>query len=908
MERVGAIAHPLAVLGSRQGVPLTRSLSLVVPLSLTLALVIAPPSTVAAEPPKCMTVSTTILLVKDHYLDPGRIAPKKMLVAAVEALSRFVPELLVEGDESSQSLTLRMGAESQAVDLTRATSVWAIRPSLCDALEFVRQRTSIDGAELERAAANGMVSALDNWTVVLPGVARRELGAPTKDPLAGVGLVIGLRHGQITVIRALPGTDAERIGLRKGDRILDVGGHSTIGVDLQKVVGWLLGPPASTVKLSVARAGEPVRILTAYRANVPVSTVEARRLPDGLAYVHISQFTGPTRRQLAAALRGLRAEGGQDLRGVVLDLRNNSGGLLTGAASVADAFLAEGTIVEQVGQSASGGSRHAAKEDADDVLLPVVVLVNGSTASGAELVAAALRDNGHAILVGQRTFGLGMIQQLVNLGEDEASGDMLKVTVAQLRTPSGFAFHGVGLEPDVVTRPGRASRDRLQLFAPISRPEMAGDAAAAADVEPVGTLRYLVADALDDDENEAPKLDDPAVAFAAQVLARAKTPDRDGLRAAAAGLLPERQAEEDAKLAARLSSLGIDWTHAESADSPAVNVTTSGRAPGPVAAGAPVAWTVTVENRGPTPLSRLRAWTVAPHAQFLDRRELVFGTLPPGAKRSYVLQLSPQGAELTPRRDDVTLRFEEENGHAPPDATVRFELGPVSRPRLAASVQLACPSPKCSRLTATGDVKVAVSLRNTGGAPSRPGTVVELRPLDESLYVTEGRQELGTVPPRGQKRGTLAFRLSDERSPSGSPSPGAAAIRFRLVAADLEGDAMSSCEVEIALGEKLPATRECPRVIVQLTPDPDAALLESAGETFHLAATASVEGAPADPLRRLVVYLKDRKVLVQPAAPDARRVELSADLHLEPGENLVQVLAETRSGELQTRRFRVYRR
>jgi hypothetical protein len=395
------------------------------------------------------------------------------------------------------------------------------------------------------------------------------------------------------------------------------------------------------------------------------------------------------------------------------------------------------------------------------------------------------------------------------------------------------------------------------------------------------------------------------------VLRRAPSADREGLLAAAAAILPGREVSEQRRIDERIASLGIDWTPGMTA-APKANIVVAARLPdGTIAAGGDVPWTVTVENRGPGTLSQLRAVAAAPTAPFLDGRELVFGTIRPGGKKSYTLWLRLKGTDATPRRDDVTLRLEERNGVAPDVVNVRFEVQKVLRPRLAWHAQLGCSGAKCPKLGTGADVKLAVSVVNARRVPLPAGTkiagvagagplwnvIVQLDPLDERIDVTEGWHALGPIAPGAQPQSPLRVRVVD--------GDGDERLRFRVAA--FTDDERTACELDPAMGARFPLSRECRGPVVQLSPDPDAGVIVAPGDRFPLQGTASLDGTGPDALRDVKVFLNGRKVLYRAAAGGARRLPFSTELRLAPGENVVVVEARTRTGNVSVRPMRIYR-
>lgn len=296
---------------------------------------------------------------------------------------------------------------------------------------------------LVASAARGMVTGLDPHSRLLDAAEYEQVRISTSGHYTGVGLEVRGDGDQVVVVAPIPGSAAERAGLRAGDVLVSVDAEPVTAATLDATIRRLRGAPGTAVDVTARRADVllPFRLL---RGPVQVQSVRAAPLGDGLGYVRITQFSDRTAADLARALRDLRAADG-GLRGLVLDLRDNPGGVLDAAVAVADAFLEQGVIV-----SASGRTRDARfRRDATpgDLLAgaPLAVLVNGNSASAAEIVAGALHDHGRATLLGARTFGKGSVQTVLPLSDGRA----LKLTTSRYFTPAGDSIQARGIEPDV---------------------------------------------------------------------------------------------------------------------------------------------------------------------------------------------------------------------------------------------------------------------------------------------------------------------------------------------------------------------------------------------------------------------------------------------------------------------------
>jgi len=302
--------------------------------------------------------------------------------------------------------------------------------------------------DLVYGALEGMVQGLDPHSAFLRPDAYRAVRDETTGEFDGVGLEVVMKDEGPIVVAAMADSPAERAGLRTGDRIVKVDGASTRDLTLPEVVRRMKGKAGTPLALEFMREGfRAPQAITLVRDRVRARSVDARVLDAraGLAYVRITSFQDRTDRQLKAALDELRAGLGGEIRGLVLDLRNNPGGLLDQAVRVADRFLLSGVIVSTEGRGRRAPEVETAREKDTEPPYPVAVVVNRGSASASEIVAGALQDHGRAVVVGTRTFGKGSVQTVMEL-ED---GSALKLTVARYYTPKHRSIQDHGIDPDV---------------------------------------------------------------------------------------------------------------------------------------------------------------------------------------------------------------------------------------------------------------------------------------------------------------------------------------------------------------------------------------------------------------------------------------------------------------------------
>lgn len=304
-------------------------------------------------------------------------------------------------------------------------------------------RPPVDQEKMFYGAIKGLVSSLgDPYSSFMDPTETRDFNKELAGTLEGIGIEIGIKKDRLTVIAPIEGTPAEQAGLRAGDWILKINDESTVDMSLDTAVQKIRGPQGTSVKLTISRGGtaEPTELEVA-RDRITVKSVKYKMLENNIAYIEISQFGDDTVREFNKAVYDLQA---QKAKGLILDLRNNPGGLLDDAISIGGEFVEQKVIVKE--RDADGSIVDLKSEGPARLKdLPVVVLVNEGSASASEILAGALRDHRHIPLIGTKTFGKGSVQDLENLPQETS----LRITVAHWLTPNGSEIDEKGLEPDV---------------------------------------------------------------------------------------------------------------------------------------------------------------------------------------------------------------------------------------------------------------------------------------------------------------------------------------------------------------------------------------------------------------------------------------------------------------------------
>ncbi len=320
-----------------------------------------------------------------------------------------------------------------------------------EAFEMIKDQyvDEVDDGTLLRNAMRGMVSKLDPYTTYLDREELKHWEVTTTGEFGGLGIVVTKKEelGNIHIVSPIDGTPAQRAGVRSGDQILKLDDQSVNEVSLHDAVQIMRGKPGTDITLTLLREGleEPL-VITITRAVIKIKSVRSSMLEPGYAYVRISNFQNRTSKDFIKHLEDLQDRAGEDLKGIILDMRNNPGGLFTAAIEISDALLDyRAPIVSTRGRANQSNAKEFATQGDMTSSVPVVVLINNGSASASEIVAGALQDNRRAQLLGTRSFGKGSVQTLMPLKSQDAA---LKLTTARYYTPSGRSIHEKGIEPD----------------------------------------------------------------------------------------------------------------------------------------------------------------------------------------------------------------------------------------------------------------------------------------------------------------------------------------------------------------------------------------------------------------------------------------------------------------------------
>ena len=685
-------------------------------------------------------------IVEQHALHPEALVAAKATRAAAEAAEREIPWLIA--DTRGDDIVLRHGERGVIARIQAPAGGASALPPALEALEDAILESGApipDGVELSVTLLRGAMTTMDKPTMVLAGSKLDRFQERIRGTASGVGARVGIVGGELTIKQVFPDSPASRAGLKDGDVILRVDGTATLGMPVARAVDRIRGPEGTRVNLHIRRGTPdgPVELdIAAIRAEVVLQTVTWERLPSGVGLIAIDHFSERVDALMRQGLDEMREEG--PLKGLILDLRGNSGGSMLEAAQVCDLLMGEGLIVRTVGR---GGApvdsliRELKAHPGPDLLdVPVAVLVDDGSASASEIVAGALTLNGRAVMIGDRTYGKGTVQKLYTV-RPGGNPVQLKITVAEYRLEHDIPVTEVGLAPDAwlalasfgahgVTLPEDPLPPQRSLLQVQVRPGWRPDGAA----QDRGDLQ---------------------VSLAERALLASAGPSRDAVMEALDVVIEDARAEEDARLVRAFAARGLDWTPrpggaAEvpfSAGDPPLSAALSWVVP--PAPGGVAELSATVTNNSAEPLYRARLRLEGDAALPWDGLTLPVGHLAPGASSTANLTF-PTPEPRAPRQDRVSVLLQADGEPTWALQSMVAEL-PAEAPA-ALAVR--------ARLTPDGDHhKLELWVENSGG---RDLSGLRLRlawPEDGSVELLQWDVELGALPRSTTAQTSLGLRL-----------------------------------------------------------------------------------------------------------------------------------------------------
>ena len=720
--------------------------------------------------------NVTLVRIRDAYVDPSRIDPKKMLFEALDSVQFNIPEVLVEPYPERDEVVVVVNDKKESFSTREVDSPWRLSSKLKKIFRFIEAHMNQGAnlAEVEYAAVNGMLNTLDPHSVLLDPEVAREMDVSTSGKFGGLGIVIRMLKRKLTIIRPMKGTPAEEAGLIRGDHIYKINNEITEHLTLQQAVDRMRGTPNTPVTLWIKRKGvKDIMRFDLNRAIIRIESVESQLLGNNVGYIRLKQFSGRSKQEIEEAMADLKKQGAT---GWVLDLRSNPGGLLEQAIKISDLFVDTGTIVTTVG-GREREPRRAGRKNTNKQ--PLAVLVNGNSASASEIVAGALKNLDRAIIIGANTFGKGSVQVLY----DNKDGSKLKLTIAQYLTPGDRSIQSLGIVPDIelhrmlVPKKNDSHTDYTRLLPP-SRTYREADLDAHLTSryaknkdKPTYKLSYLyeprkASDPLEDEENSGgdPRdeddlddgfVEDFEIKLARDLVSQTKDSTRKAMIDTARGLLDRHRMEQHTKLSRALSALGIDWAEGRTAGAqPRLEATISADK-NTYDAGDIVQLTGTVVNRGTAPAYQVHARVKADHHVFNDS-EMVFGLIQPGETRTWTTRVKlPK--DSSDRVDRLTFELADAHGNKPKTNPLTFRVVAAKRPVFAYSHQLIDDGNGDGLVQRGEPYRLRVDIKNTGSGKAVGTTAVLRNASGDGVVLGRARFDVGDLRPGDEK--TVEFQF-----------------------------------------------------------------------------------------------------------------------------------------------------
>lgn len=730
--------------------------------------------------------SNVALHVKDNYVDPARIAPKEMLVSALNEIEREVAEVMVE-EVGQGKLRIRVMDAEKELFIDDVESLWEINLKLREVFRFFEKNLPAqkDVRAIEYAAVNGALSTLDPHSVLLKPEAFQEMKTSTKGEFGGLGIVISVRDAKLTIISPLDDTPASRAGLKAGDVISRIGDISTVSMTIEEAVRLLRGREGSKVTIWVDRKQwSESRKFVVIRERIKIESVEGELLSDNVGYIKIKNFQQSTGKDLEKQLGLLAKKSGGTLKGLVLDLRNNPGGLLEQAIRVSDKFLTSGDIVTTVGYGNKLREPKRARWSGTESTLPIAVLVNKGSASASEIVAGALKNLDRAVIIGERSFGKGSVQVLYDFADNSA----LKLTIAQYLTPGGISIQNEGVTPDIALSPAWIQEKGVRLFyKPQGHREKnlnkhldrAGQDYVAD--KPAFELTYVVQRDKDKTktngkgkEKEKVKAkeedldkfkEDYQIRLAREYLLAAGAPSRSKTLQRGRDFFTKRRIEEEKLISKRITELDVDWKPLAAQEGSLqklglrAEVKLEIEGGSKIEAGNEITVTATVKNTSGVPLFRTRGVLESEHPAFKGR-EFLFGYLDPAESRTWTVKTRiPKDASA--RSDLVTLVLTSDQGPIAEKSTLDVVTREIPHPQFAYHIAFDDKERGDGDgiLEAGEGVEFLILVTNTGIGDADDVSLRLKSAAQENLFLERGRASIGPIKSGETRVGRLRFRV-----------------------------------------------------------------------------------------------------------------------------------------------------
>jgi len=725
-------------------------------------------------------INRSISLIQHEYYDPNRIKPKEMLKEGFYELAKEIPEVLPKF--SNNKLEFFLGPKKIVINIGHVNQLKDVLVPISKAFDFLKAnykgKAKFD--DMEYAFIGGMLSVLDPHSNILPPKAYEEFRQTTQGEYGGLGIVIGIKDKGLTIIAPIEDTPAYRAGLAADDKILQIDDQSTTNMSLTEAVDLMRGRPGTKVTLKVKSKNIGIRNVEITRQIIIIKSVVSKLITKNgkhFGVVRVKGFQEDTYRDAVKELKNLQKQSKGNLSGIILDMRNNPGGLLDQAILLADKFLEGGDIVYTIGAGNVDEEIAAAKKQNSDITVPMIVLINQGSASASEIVAGALKNNNRAIVMGQKSFGKGSVQSLFSLRDSSS----LKLTVSQYLTPGRESIQAIGIYPDIHLYPSMINDEYYDLIEDINFGEDKLDAhlnnkSLVKKSKPIYTLSYL------DEKNTKDKPESSYVSkikegdftlnLAVDILDQASSDSTTEMLSKMEAILNSQEKIQDALIIEALKKRGVDWTKGQQINNPNISVShqflnENGAHIKEIEAGTTVKMKVTVKNNSSQPLYRVIT-DVDSRNPLINHKEFVFGKINPGEERSaeITVKVPPEIISFSERIKLVT--YTEKTLENPSKKFVETMFVEKVQPQLAYSYKINDGNGKFTSGNNNGipekgeKVNLEISVKNLGPGDSK-NTIINIKNKEgKFVFLKKARDTIGLLKPKDTITKNLIFDIKKD--------------------------------------------------------------------------------------------------------------------------------------------------
>lgn len=718
--------------------------------------------------------SSVLSYVNKYYIDKSKIDPVKMLEQSLAELEQIIDEVLIDFNNDSKKFIVQVNDNKKTFDYSNVNDIKDLPDMLDNVLSYVAMHHKPQNntfLEIEYAVVDALLKTLDSNSGIITPKIYKEFMIETEGSFGGLGIVIGIREGQLTVISPIEGTPAYLAGVKSKDKIVQIEDGSTVNMSLLEAVSKLRGPKGTKVNIHVMRDGFAIpKKFTIKRDTIKIESVDAFLLSDNILYLKVRDFQKNTLSSIKEKANKLTSDNINSVNGIILDLRGNPGGLLDQSKKISDLFLQNGNIVST--QIGTDKNTYSANDEYYEYRGKLIVLVDSGSASASEIVAGALKNNNRALIVGDQTFGKGSVQQVFSLKDNAA----LKLTIANYLTPGDISIQDIGITPDIFLQPVRVSKDAIDLFTNENQ-DSNKDNNINYSQNPKKSIKFIealpdpdqeedmVEEALSKQEKLSKIQEDFAVIFSRNIINNSSSPQTITQAGFIESELEKYTKQQQDQITLELNELDIDWTNTDKTNNENLFTVTVSKSKNNVNAGDIIDIGVTVKNTGSKSTERLYAVTKSDNPVFNDK-EYIFGKIPAGNSKTWTNSFEVPKWSIS-RNDKVELIFKSNNDEQILSKNFDVQTIQQQRPAYAFNYELIDDGRfetkgNSNSIAEEGElVGLRLKLKNTGSGESEKTTVLLKNNLGEDLYLKKGRAKIENLKPNEVREELFLFSVNN---------------------------------------------------------------------------------------------------------------------------------------------------